>query len=43
VKPDSFLKDEISDYQFNSLVASVGMEAEKKAQEKAQRKSRRGK
>lgn len=42
LKPSDLSKDNIKDYQFNILVASTGLEAERKAQEKAQRKTKRG-
>lgn len=43
-KPSDFLKDDVREYQFNMLVASVGNEAEIKAQKQAaKRSSARGK
>jgi hypothetical protein len=39
--PSDFLKLDITDYQFNMLVAIVGLDAEKKAQEKSRSKGRR--
>jgi hypothetical protein len=40
LKPSEVSKDNIKDFQFNILVASVAMQAEYKAQEKAMQKAK---
>lgn len=40
LKPSEVAKDNIKDYQFNVLVASVAINAEHKAQEKAMQKAK---
>lgn len=40
--PSSFLKQNAKEFQFNMLVASVGIDAESRAQERALRHGKKG-
>lgn len=40
--PSEILKLDLSEYEFNLLVCSIGMEAESKIQEKAMKRGNRG-